>query len=145
MNKVASLALFVLMLTLCSPAVHADTSTSVDLSGAIGPLFTHISSLIPELSIDSSGCAVSFGRVKFYSSSQTVELTVVLQKSTTNGWTEVIAWSDTGAGFPGVSLERSHYVTRGTYRVCVTAKFYSEAGALLETAYGYSPPVTYWF
>lgn len=143
MKRVASLALCALMLTLCSPAIHADASTSVDLPGLIAPLFTNISSLIPELSIDSSGRAVSFGRVKLYSSSQTVELTVALQKSTTSGWAEVIAWSDTGAGFPGVSLERSHYVTRGTYRVCVTAKVYSEAGALLETASGYSLSVTY--
>lgn len=143
MNKVISLVLCVLTLTLCSPAVCADTSTSLDLTGIVGPRFTHISVLASDLSIDSSGRAVSYGRVILYSSSQTVELTVSLQKSTANGWTEVIAWSDTGAGFPGVGLERSHYVSRGTYRVCVTAKVYSEAGILLETASGCSVVVAY--
>lgn len=131
------------MLIICSSAASADTLVTVDSSKTVGPLFIYISSLIPGLSIDSSGCAVSFGRAKLYDSSQTVELTVALQQSTTDGWTEVVAWSDSGPGFPGIGLERVWNVTRGTYRVCVTAKVYSESDVLLETATGYSLEVTY--
>lgn len=143
MNKIVSLILCALILTAYSPIVHADPSCSQALPEDISPQFFHISIIAPDLSIGSSGRVVCSGVTRLYSSAQTVEVTVALQKSSQSGWTEVTAWSDKGPGLPGVTLERVYYVTRGTYRVCVTAKAYSETGILLETASAYSYTVTY--
>lgn len=145
MNRTRTICLILCCLILISnnPVVHADPSRSPALPEGISPQFIHISIIAPDLSIGSSGRAVCSGVTRLYSSAQTVEVTVALQKSSQSGWTEVTAWSDKGPGLPGVTLERVYYVTRGTYRVCVTAKAYSETGILLETASSYSYTVTY--
>ncbi len=136
MNKTVSL------ISRC-PAVHAGPLSSPALPGEVSPQFTHISVLVPGFSIDTNGRALCSGLARLYSSSQTVEMTIELQKSSGSGWAEVTTWCDKGPGFPGVNLERAFYITRGTYRVCVTAKAYSESGVLLETASQYSHAVTY--
>ena len=40
--------------------------------------------------------------------------------------------------FPGVETINDYYVTRGTYRVCVTVKVYDASNKLLETQSEYS-------
>ena len=135
MKRIAYTSLAILILMSFSVTAYADNTTlSQGQQGQITPLFTYISFLDPRLSINSSGLATCYGSVSLYSSSQTVQLTVALQKSTTNGWAEVIAWTDSAPGVPGVSLERQYYVAKGTYRVCVTARVYNASGTLLETA-----------
>lgn len=143
MNKVLSVVLAVLVLVSFSIPVRADTSKSRGVPESFAPRFTHISMLESRLSISSSGLATCFGRASTYDSSQTVKLTVILQKSTANGWEEVKAWTESGAGVPGVGFERQYYVVSGTYRVCVTARVYSSGGTMLEAVSGYSSWMVY--
>lgn len=74
--------------------------------------------------------------------SQSVEVTVELQKLNGGSWDAVESWTASGPGIPGVELEKKHYVNGGTYRVCTTARVYG-SGELLEQVLIYSVVVTY--
>ena len=135
---------FVLLLAVFTPStltVHAEASTVTQ--GVVSPLFANIAFLGPGLSIDSSGRASCYGVASLYSDSQTVQLTVSLQKLSGTSWSTVQSWTASGSGLAGVEIARDYYVVRGTYRVCNTARVYSGAGTLLETASAYSSVVTY--
>ena len=135
---------FVLLLAVFTPStltVHAETSTV--RQGVVSPLFANIAFLGPGLSINSSGRASCLGIASLYDESQTVQLTVSLQKQSGTSWSTVQSWTASGSGLSGVEIARDYYVVHGTYRVCNTAKVYSATGTLLETASVYSAVVTY--
>lgn len=141
MKRIVCVA-FVLLLAVLTPstlAVHAETS----IQGVVSPLFMNIAFLGPGLSIDSSGKASCLGVASLYDESQTVQLTVSLQKLSGTSWSTVQSWTGSGSGLSGVEIARDYYVVHGTYRVCNTARVYSAAGTLLETASAYSSVVTY--
>ena len=144
MKKVLSLLLCLLVLSVTySPATQAAQMPPVVAPQDYSPQFTHISIIVPNFSIGSLGRAVCAGIGRLYTSSQTVEVTVALQRLDGDTWKEVKSWTESAPGIPGVNMERIHYVTSGTYRVCVTVKAYSASGTLLETASAYSYTVKY--
>ena len=144
MKKVLSLLLCLLVLSVTySPATQAAQMPPVAAPQDYSPQFTHILYLATNFTIGSLGRSVCYGAGTLYTPSQTVEVTVALQRLDGGSWKEVKSWTESAPGVPGVSLERIYYVTSGTYRVCVTVKAYNENGVLLETATAYSYTVKY--
>ena len=144
MKRFICMGLVVLMAVFAAvPAYAADMTKNEAAQGVIAPRFTYISMLNAGLSINSVGKATCVGIVTLYDDSHSTDLTVSLQKSTSNGWTTIKEWTVSGTGIPGVATEQYYYVVNGTYRVCATAKVYNASGILLETESLYSVTVTY--
>lgn len=139
MRKI-SFAVLVLIILSSSVQVFAANSES---HGPITPHFTHISAVIAKVSISAWGEANCIGSVTLYSSSNTVVLTMELQKQDGNGWSTVKSWTSSGPGLPGVYMDNYHWVVRGTHRVRCTASAYSASGSLLEEVSILSHMVTY--
>ena len=143
MTKLIFLIAVALLLVSSVITAGADvTVQSLEPQGMIGPQFTHISYLNSRLSITPSGEAICRGAVALYNSSHTVELTIELQKLDGTQWIALRSWTVSGSGPFDVEIERSHYVTSGTYRVLTTAKVLDK-GILVETGTSYSPVTTY--
>ena len=140
MRKISCIALVVLTILVCSAQVFAAHS---EFRWPISPQFTHISDIITRLSISAWGEANCIGSVTLYSSSDTVVLTMELQRQDGNGWSTVKFWTSSGSGLPGVYMDNYHWVVRGTYRVRCTARAYSASGSLLEEVSIISRVVTY--
>lgn len=139
MKRIISAGLLVFMVMLSVLPVYASGDERVSSeSGIISPQFTAILSMSAGLSIDSSGKATCSGSVTPSDNTYTVNMTVSLEKSTSNGWSTIKSWSGSGTGYAGVAIEAYYYVTSGTYRVCTTAKIYNSSGTLLETESFYS-------
>lgn len=109
----------------------------------MSPQYTGISILNAGLSIDSGGKATCSGAVVPSSNSYTSYLTVSLQQRKGTGWSTIISWNDSGAGFNGADLEGYYYVVSGTYRVCSTASVYNSSGSLIDKESFYSAERTY--
>lgn len=140
MNKFICTGLAVLMIL--SLAAPVSAAPNAEVQGLITPQFTHIMFMDAKLAITPMGETSCRGAATLYSPSQTVELTVELQKQNGSDWTPMKSWAESGPGIPGVEMERNYYVGRGTYRVRVTAKAY-DSGILLEEVSIYSAVVTY--
>lgn len=146
MKKTICMGVIVLMaLFFAVPAYAAVEAQSVNAQemGTLSPQYTYISRLVSGLSIDSFGKSTSIGDVSIYEGSNTVVLTVQLQKFNGSSWNTIKTWSDSGAGLAGVYITQDYYVVSGTYRVCATAQVYNSSGQLLETQSAYSPTKTY--
>lgn len=144
MNKFICTGLAILMiLSFAAPVCAVTAEQTAEAQGLITPQFTHIMFIDAKLSITPIGEAICRGAVTLYSSSQTADLTVELQKQNGNDWTPIRSWTASGPGLPGVEIERSYYVVRGTYRVCTTAKARSSSGMLLEEVSIYSAVLPY--
>ena len=140
MRKISFAVLVVLTILAFNTQVFAAHSES---HGPITPHFTHISAVIAKVSISAWGEANCIGSVTLYSSSNTVVLTMELQKQDGNGWSTVKSWTSSGPGLPGVYMDNYHWVVRGTYRVRCIARAYSASGSLLEEVSVLSHEITY--
>lgn len=108
MNKFICTGLAVLMiLSLAAPVCAVTAEQTAEAQGLITPQFTHIMFIDSKLSITPMGEAICRGVVTLYSSSQTAELTVELQKQNGSGWTPIRSWTVSGPGLPGIEIERS--------------------------------------
>ncbi len=136
------LAILILM-SVTVPAGAIGIAPDAKAEGLIAPQYTHIMFMNSKLTISSLGEATCIGVSALYNGSHTVELIVELQRQNGSLWTPIKAWTASDPGVPGVEIERSHYVVRGTYRVCTTAKVRDAAGNLLENVSVYSVVVTY--
>ena len=115
MNKVIYIGFVVLIiLAFAAPIAVAQNA---ETQGLITPQFTHISFLNSQLTISPFGEATCRGAATLYSSSQIVELTVELQKLNGSDWAPLKSWAVSGPGVPGVEIERSYYVVKGTYQI----------------------------
>jgi len=103
--------------------------------------FARINVFHVDLSISNAGLANCYALVKLLFTSDTVKLSITLQRQSGSSWSEVKSWSTSGSG--SVSLEKEWYVTTGTYRVYATAQVYNSSGTLLETAIAISNSVQY--
>jgi len=112
------------------------------LTPTVSARYQYITILTTALSINSSGLANCSGAVKPSDSSTKTTLTVELQKSS-GGWKYEYSWSTSGSGAANIPLAGQRYVTKGLYRVVVTAKVYSSSGTLLETQSVISHEVAY--
>jgi hypothetical protein len=126
----------VLFLLLFS-AIPASAANPIAES-EVTPQFTAIMHMSAGLSIDSWGKTTCSGSVTPQSNSYTSNLTVTLQKYTSNGWSNIKSWSVSGEGFIGANFEGYYYITSGTYRVRSTASIYNSSGVLLEAESFYS-------
>ncbi|SHN84827.1 hypothetical protein [Desulfitobacterium chlororespirans] len=138
MKKVVCMFLIVFMTAFSVIPVYAMRGENLKEQSIVTPLYTYIYAIVPGLSIDSSGRSTSFGAASTYSSSHTITVNVELQKLSGNSWIKIKDWSVSGPGVPGVETINDYYVTRGTYRVCVTVKVYDASNKLLETQSEYS-------
>jgi len=144
MRNIIRVGLAILMiLSLAAPAGAIDIAPEVKAEGLIAPQYAHIMFMNSKLTISSLGEATCIGVAALYNGSHAVELIVELQKQNGSVWTPIKSWTTSGPGVPGVEIERSHYVVRGIYRVCTTAKVRDAAGNLLENVSVYSVVVTY--
>lgn len=143
MKKLICLIAVALLLVSSVITAGADvTVQSLEPKGMIGPQFTHIFFLNSQLTITPTGEAICRGTVALYNYSHTAELTIELQKLEGAHWVALRSWTVTGSGASDVRIERSHYVTSGTYRVLTTAKVLDK-GILVETGTSYSPVTTH--
>ena len=113
----------------------SSVSAAATDAGTVQPRYTHITSFYSEIDITSAGRADCYGFVQVEDSTDTIQLTVDLQRSTTTAtWTTIKSWTNTGSIF--LSVEEPWYVTSGSYyRVRVTAKIYTADGLLAENQY----------
>jgi len=139
MRKISCVVLIALTILASSVQVLAANS---EFHGSITPQYTHISHISSRLSISAWGEADCIGSAALYSSSNTVSLTMELQKQDGNSWTTIKSWTSSAPGLPGVYMEQYHWVSRGTYRLRCTARAYS-GGTLLEEVSIFSQDVTY--
>ena len=131
MKKFKSKCLFCLLLTASLLISSAFTSVQDEV---LQPRYTNIRSLTASLEISKSGCASCYGKVVLTKSTDTVDLTMELQRSRDDtSWDTVKTWDTSGSGT--IYLDEDWYVTSGySYRVHVTAEVYSSNGTLVETA-----------
>lgn len=144
MKKFISVILMALLVaTLTFPAFAAEPPASRDNSIPIHSDYVNIRLLQAGLAIDSSGRASCTGRVTLYSSSNTANLTLALQKYTGSGWSTIKTWTASARGTTPTSVVKFYYVARGQHRVSTTAKIYNSSGTLLETQIVYSATKNY--
>lgn len=144
MKNIIRVGLAILMiLSLAAPAGTTDIAPDAKTERLITPQYAHIMFMNSRLTISSLGEATCVGVSALYNGSHSVELIVELQRQNGSVWTPIKSWTTSGPGVPGVEIERSHYVVRGTYRACTTAKVRDAAGNLLENVSVYSVVVTY--
>ena len=106
------------------------------------PDFSRIISFVADLSISSRGLANCYSRVRLANSTDTVTLTMELQRQNGSSWTRVNSWSTDGSGT--VTIERDWFVASGhSYRIQTTARVFNSNGALVETSSATSGTVRY--
>ena len=130
MEKACVVFLVAFVILSCSSPLHAAHPT--EFQGSVAPQFTHISSVVARLSISAWGEASCTGSVTLYSNLHTATLVMELQRFSGSTWTTVQSWTSSGPGFPGVYMNRAHWVVRGTYRLRCIARAFSGSGVLLE-------------
>ena len=106
--------------------------------------YQYIASLLPKLSISSSGIASCSGYMSTWDSYK-VEMTMELQKynNSLRRWDRVYTWPTVkGDGVKGVKKEGTYSVGSGRYRVALTGKVLSSNNSVLESRTVYSNEVT---
>jgi hypothetical protein len=140
-KRITVLALTLLLIaTFLTPTAFAAQYTENKVPIVI-PRFARINIFAVDLTISSNGYADCYSRVSLTYSSDTVTLTMELQKQNGSAWNKVNSWNTSGSGT--VSLGKGCYVNSGTYRVKATAQVYNSSGSLIETATAYSITVNY--
>ena len=121
-----------LLLVLC--LFVSTASATMQKSDFIQPRYTGIAAFDVRLTISSSGYAECFSRVKSATSTDTIDLTMELQRSTDGeSWDTIKSWdtSDSGTAY----LDKGWYVSSGySYRVHAIAEVNTSSGTLAETA-----------
>lgn len=149
-KKVTGIVVLLMIVTCMIPAMAQEPmgvrriNNRVEFhNAAIGPHWNSTSSVIFGVDIDDSrGCAYVSAEVCTYHSTDRVDLTVTLQKSSGASWVKEKAWTTSGTG-GCVTLDKEYYVGRGTYRVYLVAKVYDSAGKLKESISLYSNNAVY--
>lgn len=104
------------------------------------PYYDATAKISASLSISSSGLASCGGSIRLSDSSCYANLTLKLQKNTSNGWSTLYTWTQSDA----TSISGSRYVTSGyTYRVVCSANVYKSSGTYVESPFATSSKVYY--
>ncbi|OCN01401.1 hypothetical protein A7X67_02025 [Clostridium sp. W14A] len=140
---ISAIILALLVISQSLPAFAAEKTVSRDSTVPIHVNFVTIRLLQSGLTVDSSGKASCTGKATLYSSSDSAQLSVQLQKYSNGSWSTVKTWSKVVQGNTPTNIVNSYYVVNGTYRVSCTIKVYNASGALLETQTAYSSTKTY--
>lgn len=107
----------------------------------IMPMYISIANFGAALEIDSLGIATCEGILTHRLIDGSSELVMKLQKLENKSWTTISTWTEEGS--TKCSIYKNKAVSRGTYRVAVTAKIYDSSGSLIETQSVYSITDTY--
>lgn len=127
----------VLALIIVSTIILSFGTESLAMSGdmpasVIRPAYMYISSFGAALEINSIGVATCEGIMSHILTDGSCELIIELKKLDSNkNWDTIATWTSTG--LQKCADYRYRAVSRGTYRVYVTAKVYDSSGNLVET------------
>ncbi|MEL1134138.1 hypothetical protein AAC978_03055 [Desulfitobacterium sp. THU1] len=143
MKRIVCMFLIVFVTAFSVVPVYAAQTKIPEEQNVVTPQFTYISSIIPSFKINSSGKSTSYGGASTYNSTHTIYVNIELQRYSGSNWSTIKSWSISGSGGNLVGTENDYYVTRGTYRICVTAKVYDAYSNLMETQSIYSSAITY--
>ena len=129
--KLASILCIILVLSILAPTALATNYEQPGLySGQMR--YTRISVFALDLTISASGKAYCYSSAESTYSTDTVDLTMELQRFNGYTWDTEKSWNS--SGFIVASLGKDWYVASGYYyRVYTTARVYSSSGVLLET------------
>lgn len=126
---------FLAQTALAAPSTEAE-------SGQGPPKFARIYLFEVSFSISSAGLTSNYCKVKLYDLTDTVKLTMELQRLEGIVWVPIKSWSTTGSST--VSIDKDWYVLSGyKYRVQGIAQVSNSSGTLLEIATATSSTVTY--
>ena len=133
--------------TLCLIAIFclllSSASAAAPAAETVQPRYTNIIQYYADLEITSAGRADCYVYIKLANTTDSVTLTMTLQRSSDKtNWSDVKSWSTTGKST--VYLDESYYVVSGYYyQLVATANVYTSAGSLAETASTPSGTVKY--
>jgi hypothetical protein len=123
-------------------AIDEPSTIDESLELEITPRYVNASVFAVSLSINSSGKAMSYAYASAATYSNSVYLTITLQRYTSSGWTNVKSWSTSGTR--EAELDKSYYVTSGySYRTKAVATLYTSSGSYVEQITAYSKTVSY--
>lgn len=138
MKKVITLLLsVVLVFGAAAPAALAAADVKAADVEDVQPRYARIRTFVTDFSIDSSWKSTCYFYVKSSVSTDTVDLTMELQRLEGESWKTKKTWttSDTYSA----TLDKDWYVTPGyEYRILVTALIYDANGTLLEMVVDYN-------
>lgn len=133
MKKKTASIVSVLLLAVCLLSIPAQAAVPPTVS----PCFEDIRTFYSTIDIDDSGKATAYSYIFTSTSSNTVYLTVYLQKLSGNTWSTLTSGSSSGSPYTSKSVSR--YVTSGYYyRAKGVASVYNSSGAFVESATLYS-------
>lgn len=93
--------------------------------------YVHASAISSGILIDQNGKSTCSGTVNSRYTTDTINLTIQLQKYTNGSWSIVKSWS--GSGVFHVTVTKNYYVTSGyDYRVVTIASLYTSSGSFVE-------------
>lgn len=138
---IALLLSVVLIFGVMTPTVFAATDADT-----VQPYYLRIRSLAIDFDIGSSGKSTCYCSVDSSVTTDTVDLTMDLQRYVKeNGkeyWDTLKTWTSSGTYV--ASLNKTWYVSSGyEYRLRITAKVYNSSGTLQEMQVDYSDSVYY--
>lgn len=138
MKKVITLLLSIVLVF----GVMAPAALAVSDDGSVQPRYFRIDTYTVDFDIDNSGKSSCYCKVMSGTSTDTVDLTMELQRYEDGDWETKKTW--TGSGTCIASLNKNWYVTSGyDYQLRITAKVYDSTGRLRETQVEYSYSVYY--
>lgn len=116
---------------LCVLLVMAVLTSGVTVAAAdIMPYYDATSRITASLTISSSGLASCGGTIRLSDSDCYANLTLQLQRYTSNGWSPVYTWTESDA----TNISGLRYVTSGYYyRVICNANVYTSSGTYVES------------
>ena len=132
--------IIVLMLTLVLALMPFATSYAEESDAASKELYSvkyvDLTRLSAVLGISEKTASCS-GTAKTMVSTDTIKMTMYLQKQTSTGWSSVASWSTQGKRL--VTLDKSKSgLSAGTYRVRLYIAVYDSNGTFVESANAYS-------
>lgn len=118
------------------------TSTSLAaISNPIQPMYVGIGACQPRIEINSSGTAICRDNIRVQTN-YSVIVTWELQSGSTNNWSTIATWSDSGTGT--IQLFEYKSVTKGyDYRLKASMKVYDSRDVLVNTPTEFSGTVHY--
>ena len=124
------------LLSLCMLTFTFSTASAAEAT--VQPRYQRICYFTASLEISSSGRATCYGSVTPWDSTDIVDLTMELQRTTSGGiWTTIKTWTNSGS--VSVSVDKDWYVASGYYyRVAVNASLYTADGTFVEGVTEYS-------
>ena len=130
-NHVTRILSIVILMSILVPTAFA-TNYNQPGSSTGQMRYKRISVFAIELTISTSGKASCYSWAESAYSTDTIDLTMELQRYIGGTWDTVKSWN--GSGTAIAYLNKDWYITSGyNYRVLATAKVYNSSGVLQET------------